>query len=290
MNKINSNKLKNITAWWFLLPAVILVLVFVFYPTLYSLHLSFFKWNGISAHKKFVGFANYMHIFKDRILFKSIINTAYFVVVTMFIQSGISLILALFIEAETNQKLKTLYRVIFFFPALISVSIVALMWSYVYDVHNGLLNNLFNSSIFWLSNKHLVLPAIITVNIWQWTGFNAIIFTAGITAIPKSLYEAAEIEGATPYHKFVGITLPLLKGTIAIVLITTMINGLKTYDLIKVLTNGGPNHASEFIATHIYNVAFELKKLGRATALGYALTLVSALLSILYFKVTNKKS
>jgi ABC-type sugar transport system permease subunit len=275
------------TGWVFLSPAVVLILLITIVPALYSLWMSFYAWNGLTAEWQFVGLANYQQLFKDRILGQAIGNTALFTTINVVFKPAAALALAYAIESVSANWLRITYRTVFFSTSLISAAIAAMIWSFVYDPNIGFLNKLLGTSILWLGDKNLVLVSIATVGIWQFLGQNALILAAGLQSVPRELYDAAEMDGATAWDKFRFVAMPHLSGFIAIVVVINIINNLKAYDLFKVMTDGGPRHASEVVATRIVKVAFERGELGYSAAISYALLLVTLVLVVLYLYLTE---
>jgi len=272
----------------FLAPALILFALLNIYPTIYSFILSFHKWNGLDPHMDFVGISNYLEIFKDKIFHKALLNTAFFSVFTVVVQSFLALLLAVFIENVRQKKLRAFFRITYYFPAIISPVVVALIWGWMFHPYNGALNNILNTTFFWLSDKRTVMPAILIANLWQWTGYNALIFSAGLQSVPKEIYEAADIDGANAWNKFWHVTIPSLKPVASVVIVTTLINGIKVFGLVQVMTAGGPNHLSEVMTTWLYKNAFGLGRLGYASAMGYVMTFISFILTFIYLKQVNK--
>ena len=234
-----------------------------------------------------MGLANYQQLFKDRILGQAIGNTALFTTINVVFKPAAALALAYAIETVNTNWLRITYRTVFFSTSLISAAIAAMIWAFVYDPNIGFLNKILGTSILWLGDKNLVLISIATVGIWQFLGQNALILAAGLQSVPRELYDAAEMDGATAWGKFRFVAMPHLSGFIAIVVVINIINNLKAYDLFKVMTDGGPRHASEVVATRIVKVAFERGELGYAAAISYALLLVTLVLVVIYLYLTE---
>ncbi len=275
------------TGWVFLSPAVMLILLITVVPALYSLWMSFYSWNGLTAEWRFVGLANYQQLFKDRILAQAIGNTALFTTINVVFKPAAALALAYAIESVRANWLRITYRTVFFSTSLISAAIAAMIWSFVYDPNIGFLNKILGTSILWLGDKNLVLVSIAAVGIWQFLGQNALILAAGLQSVPRELYDAAEMDGATTWDKFRFVAMPHLSGFIAIVVVINIINNLKAYDLFKVMTDGGPRHASEVVATRIVKVAFDRGELGYSAAISYALLVATLVLVVLYLYLTE---
>ncbi len=275
------------SGWVFLSPAVLLILLITVLPAIYSLWMSFYSWNGLTAAWTFVGLENYQKLFHDRILAQSIAHTGLFTLINVVFKPTAALALAYAIESVGINWLRITYRTVFFSTSLISAAIAGIIWGFVYDPNIGFLNEVLGRSILWLGDKNLVLVSIAAVGIWQFLGQNALILAAGLQSVPRELYDAAEMDGATAWNKFRFVALPHLSGFIAIVVVINIINNLKAYDLFKVMTDGGPRHASEVVATRIVKVAFEQGELGYSAAISYALLLATLILVVLYLYLTE---
>lgn len=273
--------------WRFLSPAILLVLAIAILPALYSLGMSFYSWNGLSAKWTFVGLDNYRDMLGDRTLLQAIRNTTLFTLANVILKPAAALALAYAIESVRLTWLRVTYRTIFFSTSLISAAIAAMIWSFVYEPNIGLLNRLLGTSYLWLGDRDLVLWSIFAVGFWQFLGQNALILMAGLQSVPRELYDAAEMDGAGTWGRFRFVAFPHLKGFIAIVVVINIINNLKAYDLFKVMTDGGPRHASEVVATHIVKLAFEKGELGYSAAMSYALLVVTLILVVIYLWLTE---
>lgn len=275
------------TGWKFLVPALLLISVVMVLPALYAFGMSFFSWNGLSAQWAFVGLDNYAQLFDDRVLGKAVVNTILFTLANVILKPLAALALAYAIESISLNWLRITYRTIFFSTSLISAAIAAMIWSFVYDPNVGMLNQLLGTNIMWLGERNLVLWAIAVVGVWQFLGHNALILAAGLQSVPKELYDAADMDGASAWDRFRYVAFPHLRGFLAIVIVINIINNLKAYDLFKIMTDGGPRNASETVATHIIKVAFTRGELGYSAAISYALLLVTLVMVVVYLYLTE---
>ncbi|NOY77339.1 MAG: extracellular solute-binding protein [Calditrichaeota bacterium] len=273
----------------FLGPSLIILLVFVAVPLLFSLYLSFHQWNVISPEKPFVGFANFAALFRDALFWKAMKNTALFT-----LQVPVGMAVALFVAILMNQRLKGIhfFRTIFFLPSVSSFVAVALVWQWLYQPQYGLVNFILKQIGFgpvpWLSSPRTALLSIMIMTVWMGIGYQMVIFLAGLQGIPEYLYEAAIIDGASPWQRFWAVTLPLLKPTTFFVLITSVIGSFQVFTSVYVMTQGGPNRATDVVVYHIYQNAWEYLRMGYASAMSWVLFVVILIATVLQFKVVGK--
>ncbi|MCI9149056.1 MAG: sugar ABC transporter permease [Lachnospiraceae bacterium] len=277
MKKILGNK-KAIAV--FVLPAFLLYLVFVLFPIVYNIVISFYRTN-LMEPGEFVGLKNYVNLFQDSIFQKALKNNLLLVVGSLIAHLGLALIFAtlLFKKVKGNKFFQT----IFFFPCVICGVAVGLLWRFVYHQEFGLVNQFLgllgkNEAMrAWLGDKDTALLCIIIVVMWQYVGYHMIIQLAAMKNIPESLYEAARIDGAGSWMQFKSITFPLIKHILRIDAVLIITGSLKYYDLVAVMTNGGPNHATEVMSTYMFYQGFRTLKYGYSAAIGVVLLLLCAL-------------
>ena len=277
MKKILGNK-KAIAV--FVLPAFLLYLVFVLFPIVYNIVISFYRTN-LMEPGEFVGLKNYLNLFQDSIFQKALKNNLLLVVGSLIAHLGLALIFAtlLFKKVKGNKFFQT----IFFFPCVICGVAVGLLWRFVYHQEFGLVNQFLgllgkNEAMrAWLGDKDTALLCIIIVVMWQYVGYHMIIQLAAMKNIPESLYEAARIDGAGSWMQFKSITFPLIKHILRIDAVLIITGSLKYYDLVAVMTNGGPNHATEVMSTYMFYQGFRTLKYGYSAAIGVVLLLLCAL-------------
>lgn len=269
----------------FLLPALVIFSAFVIYPLLGSLYYSLTDWDGLQPNLHFVGLANFQELLSDSTVLVDLKNTLVFAAGVMIVQTGIALLLALILDGLLRRL--SFLRVLFLIPAMLSSLAIGYIWSYIYSPTFGFLDT-FLSKIGlpgwqqdWLGNPHLVLFSLIFTNSWAFVGFSMVIFLAGLQAVPAELYEAANIDGTSGWQRFRQITFPLIAPSVTINVVLTLIGSMKVFDLIFVMTNGGPANASESLALRIYNEAFTLNHFGYATAVGIIMSLLILALSVL---------
>jgi raffinose/stachyose/melibiose transport system permease protein len=267
----------------FLLPAIALFLGFVVYPIIFNVQTSTLDWNGVTAGK-FVGIDNYVDLFNDPVFLITIRNSALWIVFTLVPQAIIGLLLALMLN--TRLRGHSIYRAIFFIPAVLSPVVVGLVWQRLYDPFNGVLSlagKALGTDLLtqgYLSDPNTVIFAVMVVNVWMFTGLSMLFYLAGLQLIDSSVLEAARIDGATLWQMITRIIWPLLKSTHLTLALLGIIGSLKTFELVYVLTLGGPNHASELLPTYAYKQAFTLQHLGYAAAISVVLLVVAVLSSL----------
>lgn len=282
-----------IFAWFFLMPNFVCFFSFTLFPVLASFFLSFTKWDILSA-PVFVGIKNYIELFTEDPVFAQIFrNTLLFTVFT--VPSTVILSLLVAVGLNTNLKGKNLYRVAFFLPLISSSVIVAALWKWLLVPDFGLVN--YGLSWFgisgpnWLTDERWALLAISFVSVWKNVGFNMIIYLAGLQGIPDAYYEAVEIDGGGTAAKFFHITLPLLSSTTFFVFIMSVISSFQSFDLIRLMTDGGPGRSTSVLSHYLYQSAFSYFKMGYASAISYILfALVLAITCIQFFYRKRKNN
>lgn len=251
-------------------PALILFLVFNAYPLLWSLYISFTKWDGFNPVKKFVGFDNYKYLFANSEFLTSIRVTAIYVFFVTTISTFLGFAIALALQ---NIKNAYFYRTLFFSPVVTATVAAGVVWQLIFDPFSGVVNK-FLAAIHivgpnWLSDPKYSLPAVIVVGVWKRIGFAMVVFAAGLVALPISTYEAAALDGAQGWKAIRYITIPLLKPIILVVLITGFIDAIQVFDHIFVMTGGGPMGSTQVLSLLLYNQGFRLFNLGVASAIGW---------------------
>lgn len=263
---------KGLTIFVFLAPAVVLYGVFFVWPMLQAFYYALFQWRGLSPNKQFVGLANFHRLlFEDPVFWSSLGHNLAFLLVSM-----VALIpLALFFASALNAKVfgAGTYRAIFLFPNIISIVAVGVLWAFIYDPQQGLLNAALgvvgrNEQTGWLGNAQTALPAVIATSIWYSLGFYIVLFLAGMQSIPKSFYEAASIDGAGAWQSFRHVTVPLMWEILKLGIVYLVIHTLNIFGLVWVMTEGKPSHRTDTMLTYLYRLAFLDSYSGLATALG----------------------
>jgi raffinose/stachyose/melibiose transport system permease protein len=276
----------------FLLPALIIFTVIVYYPLISSFRYSLTDWTFLGGNYNFIGFKNFIEIFRNDLVIAGIKNTSIFVLYCTFLGNTLALLLAIILDK--NMKFKNYLKTVFYIPCLISTIIVSAVFGDILQYH-GILNELFNKLGLsflvndWFSNIKTALPMLIGLNSWQFVGYGSIIYLAGLQTIPNEYYEAAKIDGAGGFEIFKQITLPLLMPSITIMTFMSITGGFKLFDIPYVMTNGGPGMATETMCTAIYRLAFSQRRFGLATAVSVVFFFAIAIFSVLQVNFTRKK-
>lgn len=265
-------------AFFFLLPAFLLYAVFVILPSLRSIELSFTNWDGLSRTYEYIGLRNYAEILTSKRFGSAFRNTIYLTVMVTILENVLALALAL--AVDRIRWAKGMFRAMFYVPVLISGIVSGFMWVTMYNWNFGVLNSILrqaglgNFAVDWIGDPKNVLNALILTIVWKGVGYYMIIYLAGLQSISKDYTEAATIDGANAIQTFRHITLPLLSGSITVNMTLSLIGGLKIFDQIAVMTNGGPGFASETITYLIYRTAFGEGRQGFGNALAIVLFLI----------------
>jgi multiple sugar transport system permease protein len=279
------------TAFAFLAPSLIGVVLFLVIPVILVIILSLTQWNLLTP-LKWVGFSNYANIFKYDAFGHSLLVTAYYVLLNIPVQTVIALGLAMLL----NNKLpgSAFVRVVAVLPFLATPVAMSVVWTWFFDPTNGIVNQVLSHvgivGPAWLSDAATAMPVIAFANIWQYAGYNMLFFLAGLQAIPPSMYEAAAIDGASKISQFRRITLPLLRPALLFVLVTGVIGSFQVFDTAFVLTNGGPGNATTVANLNIYNTAFQGFRIGEASAMSVILFLIILVVTILQFTYFNRRT
>jgi ABC-type sugar transport system permease subunit len=247
--------------------------VFIAYPFIRSIYLSLTNWTGMGA-EHFIGFSNFTALFQDPIFLTALRNTVVYTVVTTVLQTFLPMVVAAVLARGWVGS--AIFRTAMFIPAVMSLVITGTLFGLVLNPDFGLLNRIIGFSglgdISWLSDSATVLPTLIAVSLWQSYGLFMVIFYAGVRGIDRELYEAAALDGANVVQEFWHVTMPMLRVLTSVVVTINIINGVRVFDLIYVMTEGGPAHASESLGTYLYGLAFGQTG-GSTPLIGYATTI-----------------
>jgi N-acetylglucosamine transport system permease protein len=299
---MNKNKYNVIIP--FLAPAIILYLVFVIYPYGRSMYNSLTSWKGVSANQPFVGMQNYVRMINDEFFWNALLhNLQYLLILPLMI-----IFLSLFLAFMISQGIRggSFFRVTFFFPQVISIISIGVLWSYIYHPTIGVLTSLlqtlhlewffqlfgFDGIPVWIGDPRTVRPSIAAVVVWQAAGFYMVLFLAAMEAIPQTFYEAAIIDGASRWHQFWNITLPLLWDTMQTAMIFAGLGAFDMFAITRVMVVSGSStgRPADVLSTYLYEQAFEASRFGYATAIAVALFLLVLTLSLLTMRITQRES
>lgn len=292
---MKSSRSKKRFIFFGLLPAFILYLVFVIYPTISVFKESLYETGGLSGNKTFVGLKNFSLLFKDKNFIKAFQNTIFLMVIVTIVTMFLAVIFASILTKE-NLKGKNFFRIIFYIPNILSIAVVAAIFSAIYGMDTGMINGLgrlFNPNTWknvpFLGDKNLVVYSIGFAMIWQAIGYYMVMYMSTMSQIPEHLYEAARIDGASPTKQFFDITLPLTWETIRTTLTFYVISNINiAFQIVKVLTNGGPNNASTTLLNYQYEQAYTNSAFGYGLAVGVVVFIFSFVLSAVVNRVTKR--
>lgn len=279
MKNINKNRILNsetFAAWCFLLPCLLGSLVFIILPILISFSLSFTDWNLLSA-PKFVGMLNYRELINSREFWIVFNNTILFAIATTVLGTLFPLILAVILNSKI--KCADFFKTAYFLPFITPMIVIAMVWEWIFDPNIGILNYILKTNVQWLYDANTAMFAIVIVSVWKLIGYNMVIFLAGLSAINSQVIESAKIDGASPLSAFFRIIVPLLSPTIFFVLIITTISSFQVFDLIYLMTQGGPENSTNVLVYWLYKNAFEYFNIGKASAIAYVLFLFISILT-----------
>ena len=276
---------KSKSGLFFVLPALIGTFIFIIIPIFCSFALSFCEWDLLNEIK-FIGLENYKSIFAENEFRQILTNTFVFALSTTFFAVLIPLIIASILNTKIlgTEEFKTIYFLPFITPAVV----VAIVWGWIFDPNIGFINTLFNTNLQWLFDTNLAMPVLIFISVWKLIGYNVVLFLTGFTTINNNLYEAAKIDGANSIKIFLNITIPLLRPTIYFVILVTTISSFQVFDLIYVMTAGGPQNSTNILVYSIYKYAFEYFDIGKSCAMAYVLFIIIFFLTALQ-KISLRK-
>jgi raffinose/stachyose/melibiose transport system permease protein len=283
----------RLTIFLFLLPAIILFLIFVVYPIVQSIYYSFFNWKGFGPATDFVGLDNFKNILGDKVFLIAMRNGLFIIAFSLFLQLPLSMMLAVMVGRDMPGRI--FFRSIFFMPYVLSEVIAALMWLFILnpDPERGFVNALLIlipgvKAQAWLGNTSLVMPAIFAALTWKYFGYHMLLFMTGLQNIPTEIEEAGRIDGANTFQSFFYITLPLLASTIRTSVYLSVLGSIQQFILVWIMTKGGPVNASETMATYMYRFGFVRFQLGYGSAVAIYMFLFCLIFSLIYQHLTRQ--
>ncbi|MCI5699664.1 MAG: sugar ABC transporter permease [Lachnospiraceae bacterium] len=279
-------KKRKLTPYFFVLPGLIIILLFVYYPIIQNLIYSVLDWDLFSGTKKFIGLKNYIKLFKNDSFRVALKNNLWYIGISLFFQVGVSLIIAAILENMKMKKLSALYRTTFFIPSLISLTVIGLLFTFVFEPQ-GILNSFLRSvgleslARGWLGDEKTAIFAVIAVSQWKSIGYTMVLLIVAIQRIPVEITEAATLDGASKLQTFLHVTVPMIKDTILTVMIITTSGGFLVFNEVYIITNGGPYGSSEVLSTILYKNAFVHGKIGYASSIGNIILVFSVLFALI---------
>jgi raffinose/stachyose/melibiose transport system permease protein len=281
-------------AGWLLIPAGALYAGFVLWPIGQTVWLSFTNWDGTTGSPTWKGLDNYRRLVGDTRFLHALENNFKWVAGSWLAQ-GLGLLIAALLSAQWIRA-RTFFRTVMFIPATMSLVVVGIVWDQIYDPNTGVLNTALTSvglrqlNHGWLADQHTAMPAVIATANWTYYGFAMVIFLGGLQAIDNSLYEAAALDGCGALRQFRYVTLPGLSNQITLLLLVSFINTLRTFDLVYVMTSGGPGRSTEVAAYYIYSLAFVTNQVGYGAAVAVALTVLVLIVTVVFLRLREKNT
>jgi raffinose/stachyose/melibiose transport system permease protein len=279
-------------AWLWVAPALLFLVAFVYGPALANMRYSLFSFSAMSAEADFVGLANYARLLADPYFLTALGNNALYALISVACQVGLALVLAAVLEARVfPQVTANLFRTALFLPSVLPVVVVGLVWQLLLSPTTGLVDQILWDiglgawSRAWLGEPETALYTVIFVSQWQWTGYIMALFMVAIRAVPRELYEAMELDGASEVQKFWHVTVPSVRETILIVTIITVLGSLKVFDIVWVMTAGGPNHSSEVLGTLMYRAAFRDDMVGYSSTIATVIFFIALTIGLVQIKL-----
>lgn len=282
----------RLVAFLFLLPAIVLLALFVFWPMVNSIAMSFYDWNPLKG-KTFTGLKNYITLFHDSLWWKSVWNTVRYILINV---PAIVIFAILMSELvlhvnRTSPTASKFARSVYFLPCALSLVATGVAWRYLMGTNYGVINTFLNSfglpNVGWLTNGKIALLSVAIVTVWRWSGYYMVMVTAGRLDIASMYYEAAAIDGASAWTKFTRITLPLLKPVLVYIILMCTIGTFQEFDLVYTMTNGGPGTSTYLTGFTLYQTAFSSLKMGYSCAMAVILFLISIIISVLQMRLTR---
>lgn len=278
------------TAFIYLAPAMIVILVFLYLPIILNFMNSLYKWGAMSTDVTYVGFKYYKELLQDETIKIAIKNNIVFAVMSVVFQIGVALVIAAVLESKFLRRWQSIFRTIYFIPSLLMVTVTGITFKMLYSPSIGLLNPLLEiigidtSNIDILGNAESAIFGVAAASQWQYIGYTVMLFIVAMQSISDDIYEASEIDGANAIQKFFKITVPLMKDTIMINMIIVITGAVRVYDEVYVMTNGGPGRATQTLATYLYQVGFKNDQMGYASAIAFFVFVVTFILGLFQMK------
>lgn len=295
MNRKHALKVKQSVIWGYMAPGVVWYAFMVIVPLCIMIGMSFFDWRSV-LDNKFIGLENYKELFSDRIFKTALLNNLKIILICLVGQVGIGFIVSLLVNSKVLRFAKV-HRVAIFLPVILSTVVVGFMWSIVYNNDFGVINEFLrvigrgDLARSWLDNPDIVILCLAIPLIWQYIGYNMVIFLAGLQGIPTEILEVASIDGASAFQRARYITLPLMKNTFFVVIMLCISGNMKIFDHIYIMTNGGPGSSSMVLALYAYKMSFGASRFGYANTVSVSILVISlALILILKLVLRGEKN
>jgi len=281
--------------WIWLLPAVVLLGMFVYYPIVENFRLSAYSWNAFTPTATFVGLDNYRTAVEDPIFWRSLLNNTAYAVVSLIFQVAIALVLAAVLEEFVHQKLRGILRTVYFIPAVVSITVAGILFSFIYNPEIGLLNQALTAlgleswTHAWLGEPGTAIWSIIAMSQWQSIGYATVLFVVALQRIPREMYEAARIDGAGPIRTFFAVTVPMVREMTTLLIILTISGAFLVFNEVQVMTAGGPSDSSQVLGTWLYRNAFLADDMGYASAIAVVIFVITFGFAAVHLALSRRK-
>jgi raffinose/stachyose/melibiose transport system permease protein len=281
--------------WVWVLPSLVLLLVFVYYPVVENIRLSFYTWDAFSPVPVFVGLENYSTAVGDPVFWRALANNTGYAVVSLVFQVAFALVLAALLEEVVHQRLRGWLRTIYFIPAAMSITVAGILFSFIYNPQIGLLNRFLDAvgldswQRAWLGEESTAIWSIIAMSQWQSIGYTAVLFVVAIQRIPREYYEAARIDGAGRVRTFLTITVPMVREMSTLLVILTISGAFLVFNEVMVMTAGGPDNSSQVLGTWLYRNAFFEDDMGYAATIATVIFVITFAIAALQLAVSRKR-
>ena len=277
----------------FLLPSLIFLTVFVFVPLIQNFYNSFFSFSVFSPEKSFVGWSNFQTLLGDKTVLTAVKNNIRYALISVTLQVGFGLVLAAILEDKIFRRFAAFFRVTFFMPVMISISVIALLFGFIYNPQMGLLNSflelvgLENLGKAWLGNSKTAIYAVIAMSQWQSIGYVMMLFVVAIQKIPKELYEAAELDGAGKIRQFFSVTVPQVRETLFVNTLITINGSMLVFNEPYILTGGGPGTSSTTLSVYMYQMGFFRDRMGYASTIAITIFMLTAIFAMIQIRISR---
>lgn len=286
--------------WWqiasFLAPTLVLIILYIYYPIISTFRYSFFNWDGMAAvTMRFIGWENYKQLMVDPVFWGALKNNLLLVAFSLLIELPLAFCVAYLLKG-LSRRWAGFFRGVYFIPSVLSLTVVSLLWTMIYNYQWGLLNKSLDMVGLgflqkgWLGDANLALYAVFFVIIWIYVGYYMVIYMAGLSAIPNEIYEAAKIDGANAWQSLFHIAVPLMRPMIQATVLMAIIGSFKYFDLVFIMTQGGPFHSTELLATYMYERAFAARKMGYGATIAIMILVVAVIATLIQNKVNKKET
>jgi raffinose/stachyose/melibiose transport system permease protein len=276
-------------------PAVALLVVFVYYPIVENVRLSFFSWSAFSPNPIFVGLENYRAAFDDPVFWRALFNNTAYAVVSLIVQVAFALVLAAVLEEFVHQRLRGFLRTIYFIPATISITVAGILFSFLYNPQFGLVNRVLSAiglsswNHAWLGEKSTAIWSIIAMSQWQSIGYTAVLFVVAIQRIPREFYEAVRVDGAGPVRAFFTVTVPMVREMTTLLVILTVSGAFLVFNEVMVMTAGGPDNSSHVLNTWLYRNAFFEDDMGYAATIATVIFVITFIVAVVQLAIAKRR-